>query len=46
MNNIEKIIHDALLANGYDDPNHTAEEMATIILYELQENGILTDFED
>ena len=48
MNNIEKIIKDALEANGYDSISGqtSAEEMASIILYELQDNGILTSFEE
>jgi hypothetical protein len=48
MNNIEKIIRDALLANGYseEDSNCSAEETATIILFELEDNGILVPVED
>lgn len=47
MIDTEDVIQKALESNGYpEDSNVSAEEMASIILFELIDNGILTDFED
>lgn len=48
MNNIEKLIKNALDANGYDggvSGQISSEEMASIILFELQDQGILVESE-
>jgi hypothetical protein len=44
---IEDIIKNALLANGYpDDCQTSAEKMASIVLFELQDNNILVRIEE
>jgi hypothetical protein len=44
---VEDIIKNALLSNGYpDDCQTSAEEMASIVLFELQDNNILVARED
>jgi hypothetical protein len=44
---VEDIIKNALLANGYpDDCQTSAEEMASIVLFELQDNNILVRIEE
>jgi hypothetical protein len=47
MSDIERIIKDALLANGYQDDNGiSAEEMASIIAWELGENGVIAPWNE
>jgi hypothetical protein len=44
---VEVIIKNALEANGYpEDAATSAEEMASIVVFELQDSGILAEIED
>jgi hypothetical protein len=47
MSKVEEVIRNALLANGYpEDCSTSAEEMASIIVFELEDNSILVPDED